>query len=134
MAPAVGVFWPTGNRVSEARRFRDVAARMATGEPAVDLWVQTLFTDGPMLGGQRTLCAMTAGLRPLAGREIELQPLARGQEALAKIVGSLLALTARRGAEFDDGDSATWATARPSACAMRRKVSARASRSSRPGW
>jgi len=105
MAPAVGVFWPMGNRLSEARRFRDVAARMAMGEPAVDLWVQTLFTDGPLLGGQRTLCAMTAGLRPIAGREIELQPLARSQEALAKIVGSLLAFTARRGAEFDDGDS-----------------------------
>ena len=105
MAPAIGVFWPMGNRLSEARRFRDVAARMAAGEPAVDLWVQTLFTDGPLLGGQRTLCAMTAGLRPLVGREIELLPLARGQKALAKIVGSLLAFTARRGIGFDDGDS-----------------------------
>ncbi len=105
MAPAVGVFWPTGNRVSEARRFRAVAARMMSGEPAVDLWVQTLFIDGPLLGGQRSLCAMTTGLRPLVGREIELQPVARGQEALAKIVGELMSFMARRGAGFDDGDS-----------------------------
>jgi hypothetical protein len=105
MTPAIGVLWPTGNRLSEARRFRDVAARMVNGEPAIDLWVQTLFTDGPRMMGQRTLCAMTTGLRPFVGRELELLPVARGQEALGKIIGSLLAFTARRGAGFEDGDS-----------------------------
>jgi len=105
MTPALGVLWPTGNRLSEARRFRDVAARMVNGEPAIDLWVQTLFTDGPRVMGQRTLSAMTTGLRPFVGRELELLPVARSQEALGKIVGSLLAFIARRGAGFEDGDS-----------------------------
>jgi hypothetical protein len=105
MTPAIGVLWPTGNRLSEAGRFRAVAGRMAAGEPAIDLWVYTLFTDGPVLNGQRSLCAMTTGLRPFVGRELELLPVARGQEAVSKIVGSLLAFMARRGAGFEDGDS-----------------------------
>jgi len=105
MTPAVGVLWPSGNRVTEAGRFSTVAARMVGGEPAIDLWVQTLFTDGPVLGGQRSLCAMTTGLRPFVGREIELLPVARGLEPLGRIVSSLLAFVARRGAGFEDGDS-----------------------------
>jgi hypothetical protein len=105
MAPAIGVLWPTGNRLSEAGRFRSVAARMVAGEPAIDLWVQTLVTDGPAPGGKRGLCAMTTGLRPFVGREIELLPVARSEEALGKIAGSLLAFIARRGAGFEDGDS-----------------------------
>jgi hypothetical protein len=103
MAPAVGVFWPMGNRLSEARRFRDVAVRMAMGEPAVDLWVQTLFTDGPLLGGQRTLCA-TADRGAGRTRVIEACRW-RAAGSARQIVGSLLAFTARRGAGFDDGDS-----------------------------
>jgi hypothetical protein len=105
MAPALGVFWPAGNRLSSPRRFCDVAARMVTGQPAIDLWVQTLFADGPSLGGRRSLRAMTTGLRALTGREIELLPTARDEPALRKIVGDLLAFTARRGAGFDDGDT-----------------------------
>lgn len=105
LVPAIGVFCPSGNALTPVRRLRELATGMLTGEPPVEAWVQTMFTDAPAEGGKRRLFAMTNGLRALMGREIEIQPTARDRESLAQAVHLLLRFAMQRGAAFDEGDS-----------------------------
>ncbi len=105
LVPAVGMFVPSGNALTPVRRLRELAAKMLTGEPPVEAWVQTIIGDAPADKGQRRLTAMTNGLRMFVGREIEIRPVARDRERLLDAVHQLLRFTLQRGAGFDEGDS-----------------------------
>ena len=107
LVPAVGMFCPSGNALTPVRRLRELAAKMLTGEPPVEAWVQTIVTDAAADKGQRRLTAMTNGLRNFVGREIEIRPVAREREKLLDVVHQLLRFTLQRGAGFDEGDSVT---------------------------
>ncbi len=50
---AVGMFCPSGNALTPVRRLRELAARMLTGEPPVEAWVQTIISDAPADKGHR---------------------------------------------------------------------------------
>ena len=99
------MFCPSGNALTPVRRLRELAAKMLTGEPPVEAWVQTIIADAAADKGQRRLTAMTNGLRMLVGREIEIMPVARDREKLLEAVHQLLRFTLQRGAGFDEGDS-----------------------------
>ena len=105
LLPAVGMFCPSGNALTPVRRLRELTARMLSGEPPVEAWVQTIIADAPADKGQRRQSAMTNGLRMLVGREIEIWPVARDREKLLDAVQQLLRFTLQRGSGFDEGDS-----------------------------
>jgi hypothetical protein len=107
LAPALGVFCPSGNALTPPRRYRELAQGMLKGEPAVEAWVQAITDEAPPERGQRRRVAMSNGLRAIVGREIEIQPVARDEASLRRAVQLLARFVLQRGAPFDDGDGVT---------------------------
>jgi hypothetical protein len=106
LMPAIGVYWASGETVTEAGPFRQRAQAMAAGPLPLDVWVQLLWLDGPKApNGQRTFAVITTGLAPFVGREIEFQPAARPPLEVGQRVAGTISYLMQHGAVLKDGDT-----------------------------
>lgn len=106
LTPTIGVYWSTGNTVTETSRFQQVADSFFAGNPPVTVWVQLLMMPSLQTAqGEPTLAAVTQGLQPFVGREIEFQPSTLPPAAIAqRAVGASVYLLAK-GPVLKDGDT-----------------------------
>ena len=106
LTPTIGVYWSTGNTVTETGQFLRLTDSFFAGTPPVAVWVQLLLLPGPPTArGQRTLAAVTQGLLPFVGREIEFQPSTLPPATIAqRVVGTSIYLLSN-GPVLNDGDT-----------------------------
>ena len=74
IAPALGVYWCSGDVVTKPEHFQEGALGSSTGTPPVDSWLQLRFFKGTLENGRPGVGMMTTGLMPFVGREIEFPP------------------------------------------------------------
>jgi len=106
LTPTIGVYWSSGNTVTETSQFQRVADSFFAGNPPVTVWVQLLLLPSlPSAQGEPTLAAVTQGLQPFVGREIEFQPSTLPPVTVAqKVVGACIYLLSK-GPVLKDGDT-----------------------------
>jgi hypothetical protein len=76
LLPSIGVYWASGDTVTEIGQFRESTRQLVTGTLPVETWAQFRWLDGPPTEqGERTLAVITTGLLPFLGREIEFYPV-----------------------------------------------------------
>jgi len=106
LTSTIGVYWSTGNTVTEAARFQQIADSFFAGNLPVTVWVQLLLLPSiPTAKGEPTLAAVTRGLQPFGGREIEFQPTTLPPAGIAQRVfgGCIYLLT--KGPVLKSGDT-----------------------------
>ncbi len=75
LTDAIAVVWSTGDVITEASSFHKSALGIAQHQLPIDTWIGFTWLDGPPTPqGQRTLAALTTGLVPFVGRELEWLP------------------------------------------------------------
>jgi len=106
LTPTIGIYWSTGNTVTEAARFQQIADSFFEGNAPVTVWVQLLLLPSlPTAKGERTLAAVTQGLQPFVGREIEFQPTTLPPATIAqRVIGACIYLL-NKGPVLRDGDT-----------------------------
>lgn len=105
VVPAIGVYWMTGETVTPAQRFQSYAEQLLRGAAPIEVWVQFIWLDGPPKDGARTIGAITTGLMPFIGREIEFLPAPLHPRVIAdRMTGTILYLL-KHGLVVSDGDS-----------------------------
>ena len=107
LLPAIGVYWSTGDTISETSMFVRQTKKFASdGQIPTDLWVQLKWLDGPPASdGRRALAVLTTGLLPFVGREIELEPVALPPGEIAKRIIGLSAYLIAQGSVVKNGDT-----------------------------
>ncbi|MEM8761040.1 MAG: hypothetical protein AAGE83_12085 [Pseudomonadota bacterium] len=86
-APALAAFWTESWRFWSAEQVEAAAEGVMRGEPPFSLWYSLAEIKGARAGGGDMLGAMTFGLKPFCGREVEVAPAPVGSQivqALAK--------------------------------------------------
>ena len=106
LTPCIGVYWATGETVTERDGFIEAAARLTNGQFPIETWVQlALFAGEPAQPGETTVAAVTTGLSTFGIREIEFQPTALPPATLAsRLIGAIQYLLTE-GPVFKSGDT-----------------------------
>ena len=88
---SIGVYWATGETVTERDGFIQAATRLTNGQFPVETWMQlALFAGTPSPTGQKTVAAVTTGFSAFGFREIEFQPAAVPPATLAsRLIGTV---------------------------------------------
>lgn len=104
IAPVIGVYWPMSENLISGRMF-SAAAHAVTAEARkpVETWVRLLLTPSP--GGPQRLMAVTRGLQPYVGREIEFDPGAVPIDWLITRTLQSASYLVETGSAFSDGDT-----------------------------
>ncbi|MXN65821.1 DUF4261 domain-containing protein [Stappia sp. GBMRC 2046] len=104
--PAIGVYWSTGQTVTEASRFISAADGILQKNLPLTVWAQALFLDGPPAddGGRTTAC-VTTGLVPFVGREIEFMPVSLDPSTIAQRVFGTMQYLLAQGPVLKDGET-----------------------------
>lgn len=105
-APAVGVYWVTGETVTSPDMFTEAAQLQAgEGRPPESVWVQCTWMDGLPRLGRRTLAAFTTGLQPFVGRELEFKPARLPRPLFRRHVIETIGYLLTNGPVLKDGDT-----------------------------
>ena len=104
--PAIGVYWSTGQTVTEASRFIAAANGILQKNLPLTVWARLLFLDGPPAedGGRTTAC-VTTGLAPFVGREIEFMPASLDPSKIAQRVFGTMQYLLAQGPVLKDGET-----------------------------
>ncbi len=104
--PVIGVYWATGETVTEASYFTQSGKKLLAGELPVEIWVQlgpyserTTEPAPPLIG------AATTGLSPFISREIEFDPCALQPAVLASRLMGTIQYLLTQGVVFNAGDT-----------------------------
>jgi hypothetical protein len=103
---AQAAVWAEGQCLTKGDSFVASASSVDRGDPAITIWIGMLFGSGPKTAkGEITCGAMTSGLLPFMGREVELElsplPLLIVAQRLLGVLHYLFA----NGPILKDGDS-----------------------------
>jgi hypothetical protein len=106
MVPCLGLYWETDETLTEPAAFRRQAEPVQGGKRAAGIWTQLQLLNGPPTpDGRKTVAAISYGLRPFIGREIDLQPTTLPQiEAGRRLIGAM-ELSLSRGPVLKDGET-----------------------------
>jgi hypothetical protein len=106
LTPAIGIYWASGDTVTEAAAFRKATTNLVAGNLPVEVWAQMRWLDGPPTSkGERTLAVMTTGLLPFIGREIEFYPSTWSPFKISEYLISLTQYLLKNGLVIGDNES-----------------------------
>ena len=106
MLSAQAIIWAAGETIIEPRRIMAGAKGFENKQVPTDLWMGLTWLDGPPSPkGEQTLAALTSGLLPFFGREIEFMPAALPPAVIAqRLLGAAQYLIVS-GPVLTDGDT-----------------------------
>lgn len=105
-AQGVGMIWGTGDAISSSAHVAEAAETVVARQAPVLAWSSLAILDGPKTAtGQATVGAMTTGLVPFIGREIEFLPSVIPAPAMAERVIGLSHYLMLSGPVIKDGET-----------------------------
>jgi hypothetical protein len=105
LSPALGVYWSTARAVRATKDFVRAAEGLALRQIPTDTWVRLDFLQGSADLAEGIFAAITTGLQPFVGRELEFAPDRIPPKAIAqRLVGTAQYLIAN-GMMLNDGDT-----------------------------
>jgi hypothetical protein len=105
LSAAIGVYWSSARAVRATPDFVRAAEGLAQRQIPTDTWVRLDFLQGSPDPADGIFAAVTIGLQPFVGRELEFEPERLSPRAIAqRIVGTAQYLIAN-GMMLNDGDT-----------------------------
>lgn len=106
LAPVVGAVFTEAQTLAKGADIVGFARDLAAGETPALLWSSLIFLQGPDLpNGAPTAAALTTGLRPFIGREIEFHPAPLRPTEIAERMVGLISYLAVNGPVIRDGET-----------------------------
>lgn len=103
---AIAAIWVDGQCLTKTDSFMTSASSVDRGDPALTIWIGMLFGFGPKTtNGEVTLGAMTTGLMPFIGREVEFEASPLPLLTVAQRMIGVLQYLFTNGTKVNDGDS-----------------------------
>jgi hypothetical protein len=106
LTPTVAAIWATGQAITKVQDFINAAPSVDKGEPAAPIWIGMLIGRGSKTDqGEVTIGAMTTGLEPFIGREIDFEPTPVPMLTVAHRLVGVMQYLLTQGPVLKDGDS-----------------------------
>ena len=105
MAPALALYWVPAETVTAPSVFRERSQVLPGGARPMDLWTQFALLSDRDTAGRETTTAISFGLLPFVGREVEIRPSTEPKPEVARRLLGIMEYLLTQGPVLDDGDT-----------------------------